>query len=176
MIKQKQETRRRDFQNTVTLVSTARISKKHVRKLTEVYDCAEYCFIDELCQCLDDEKSDELECQEAGCETINDGDAAFCKACGKELVNDASDLPLNDLIWYGDDSGDSFYDVFVKKVVPHVIGRLEAIIILDNPASEESVDLEGHQLEKMFGVIIEDGSYTECDVSLSFSPRARQHS
>ena len=166
----RKKTQQRDILFMVTVSSTARIPKKVIGKFADD-DCPDDCFLSDLVQRLYNEEKGEQECEEIGCETINDGNAVFCKTCGKKLDRGVTDFALDWVDWYGKESGDTFYDIFVKQIVPHITGRFEAIVFLD----EESYEKE-RQPTEMFGVIIEDGSYTECDVSLSFSPRARQHS
>lgn len=150
----------KDIVHIHVIKSNATMEASKVRELCEEFgDRMPYdedCFLSQLNDYDQDEE--EKVCGDQDCDTVNDDDAKFCKACGRKLpVNEASTLKLERLDWNGEDTGKTFHQVFVKHVVPHITGRIEAMLLLEG---DEDVP------PKLLGFTIQDGVYAKCDVDI----------
>ncbi len=153
----------RDINNVIVLKSTARLDTDKALELYNDHDgdLPEDCFLTTIYE----ENDDSYEEEEKQCpkdDTWNDADAKFCKECGNALAKpDAGgELGFN-LMWAGEDSGASWQNIFVKKVVPHITGRIEALLLLET---------DDDQPYKLMGVIVEDGTYRSYDAAVQFNP------
>ena len=150
----------KDIAHIHVISSNATMEAAKVRELCEEFgDRMPYdddCFLVQLNDY--DQDDEEKVCSDEDCDTVNDDDAKFCKACGRKLpVSEKSTLKLETLEWKGEDTGASFHQIFVKRVVPHISGRIEAMALLEG---DEDV------APKLLGFVIEDGRYTKCDVDV----------
>lgn len=150
----------KDIVHIHVIKSNATMEANKVRELCETLDGRlpydDDCFLVQLNDYDQDEE--EKVCEDADCETVNDDDAKFCKACGRKLpVNERDTVELTNIDWKGEDSGKTFHQVFVKQVVPHIRGRIEAVALLEG---DEDVK------PKLLGFTVQDGIYTKCDVDV----------
>lgn len=150
----------KDIVHVHVIKSNATMQASKVRELCEElgdrfpYD--ESCFLTQLNDY--DQDYEEKVCDDADCETANDDDAKFCKACGRRLpVNEAETLNVERLDWNGEETGKTFHQVFIKQVAPHISGRVEAVALLEG---DEDVP------PKLLGFVIDNGTYTKCDVDV----------
>ncbi len=154
-----------DIIHIQVLNSTAKISVADVNELAGTLgtlpygtqDGNEYSNLWEELEARAEEGGDvELQCD--ACQTYADDDAKYCKECGAKIHRpDAVDLEIKNLNWCGDYSGDTFHKTFVKRIVPCIRGRIEAVAFLQG---NDDVP------PKMLGILIENGTYTKCDVDL----------
>ncbi len=153
----------KDIGNVVVLKSDATIDPEKVRELFEAldYDLPEECWLRNFYESLDEDEEAEKHCEP--CDLYLDDDAKFCKNCGQAVAapEDSSDKIGFDLLWCGDESGSSFQSIFVKQIVPHIKGRVEALLFL------ETAD---DQPYKLMGVVVQDGEYKSFDVNVEFVP------
>lgn len=156
---QGRETHMKDIVHVHVIKSTATMEASKVRELCEELGDRfpeDECFLLQLNDYDDD--YEEKVCEDEDCECVNDDDARFCKACGRRLpTSEKSTLQVERLDWCGYESGRSFHPVFVKHVVPHISGRIEAVALLEG---DDDVP------PKMLGILIENGTYTKCDVEV----------
>lgn len=150
----------KDIVHIHVIKSNATMQASKVRELCEELDGRlpydDDCFLVQLNDY--DQDYEEKVCSDADCETVNDDDAKFCKACGRKLpVSEREVVDVAQLNWNGEDSGKTFHQVFIKQVAPHISGRIEAVALLEG---DEDVP------PKLLGFVLEDGHYTKCDVDV----------
>lgn len=153
----------KDIVHIHVISSNATMQASKVRELCEELDGRlpydEDCFLVQLND-YDEDYADKT-CPDRDCETDNDDDAKFCKACGRKLpVSEKETVDVSRLEWQGEGSGQTFHQVFVKKVAPHISGRIEAVALLEG---DEDVP------PKLLGFVIEDGTYLKREVDVRLS-------
>lgn len=93
------------------------------------------------------------------CKKPNDSDAKFCKGCGSNLPPAKEQtIKLKKLSWCGEGSGNSFEDVFVKKIAQHIMGKADLVYTWEGGDS-------------LSGLRIIDGKVEECDVVQTLVPK-----
>lgn len=154
----------KDIADVIVLKTTARLSNEDIRDIFESHDdyedFPEDCFLRTLYEAIDTDEEEEKVCEP--CDITLDDDSVFCKLCGTKLSpkEENDEIGFN-LAWCGEDSGKSFQNVFVKKVVPKIAGRLEALLLLQTPDDQPF---------KLMGIVVEDGTYKSYDATVQFSP------
>lgn len=126
------------------------------------YDLPETNFVETIMNELEEEDyEDDIECPKAKCETTNDSDARFCKRCGTRLKEEDEEdtVELTSLEWNGNESCETFEKWFIGELVPHIKGRIEAMVVYGDPDDTDSP-------WKTFYFIVDDGVFTHCTLSL----------
>jgi hypothetical protein len=84
---------------------------------------------------------------------------------GNFLEDHSHDVPdqdgyikLKKLSWHGEGSGNSFHETFMKLIVPHIEGEVEAVLTWEGGDS-------------VSGLHIKDGVATEMDVAQKLTPK-----
>jgi len=157
----KEKDQMRDIAHVHVLNSNAHVPANVVKDTCHDYSDRfpdEDCFLSDLDDTLSYDDDEDRVCANAECNTTNDCDAKFCKECGSKFPSLATkQVAITRLEWYGHNSARSFHSIFVKQIVPHVKGSLEALVFLEGDDVSPS---------KMFGFTIEDGVYTKCEVDV----------
>lgn len=153
----------KDIANIVVLKSDAILDPEKARELFEEhdYDLPEECWLRNFVEYLDSSDEEEKFCEP--CDLNLDDDSKFCKNCGQAVESsDTDDDKIGfDLLWVGEDSGSSFQSIFVKQIVPHIKGRVEALLFLEGPAD---------QPYKLMGIVVDNGTYKSYDATVQFNP------
>jgi len=148
---------------------SATIAPAVIKQLMEKYeyDLPENCFLKDLNDELDEQDDNDIDCDVKSCGTTNDSDAKFCKSCGTRLDRGSKDLEITSIDW-GDDEDDlsdppaaeTFMRIFVKRVVPHIRGRIEAGICFSEEGAE-NVNLSNAYF------VVQDGELTWCTLNVT---------
>lgn len=72
------------------------------------------------------------------CATQNDNDAKFCKECGVSLLKNEETTIINSINWAGEDSVESFQEIFVQEIVPLISGTLYAVMMYGDVEDEST--------------------------------------
>lgn len=149
----------KDIIHVHVIKSTASMKASKIKELYERHSDKlpdDECFLTNLDDSVD--FVDDNVCSVDGCDTENDRDAKYCKECGSKLPVNGDEITLTNLAWNGYESGKTFHSCFVKQIVPHINGHVEAVALL--AGDEESPP-------KLLGILIDDGEYTKCDVDIN---------
>jgi len=109
------------------------------------------CFVREIMEDLEGAEDDVNPCTR--CSTANDEDAKFCKECGVALKQEEEKTTLADLNWSGDNAAETFDSIFVKKIAPFIIGRIEGGFLYGDPDDQNTPWQSAH-------FVIENGQFT----------------
>lgn len=106
-----------------------------INKLRKVFkehedNLPEECFLRELIEDLDSIVDDNT-CVK--CLTDNDYDSKFCKECGLKLHAENETIEIPDLTWSGDRAAETFNSIFIEKLVPLIINRIEGCVLYGDP-------------------------------------------
>jgi len=141
------------------------IDARDAKRLIDKYedDFPEYCFLRDLEDKISQSTKEKVKCR---CGTQSYGNAKFCRECGTKLEKKSlNDLELNGIDWHDDDyesyAANTFFPVFVEKVVPCLRGYAECEVTYgdDNDDDEDIKFKTAH-------FIINNGELTWCEIRL----------
>jgi hypothetical protein len=128
-------------------------------------DLPQYCFLRAVSEKLGAQTKEKLKC---GCGTQSYGNAKFCRECGTKLARPTiAGIQLDDLNWsdeddYGDClAADTFFQLFVQQVVPHLQGYAECSITF----GEDQDDPEDMKWQTAH-FVVNNGELTWCEIQL----------
>lgn len=154
----------KDIVHVHVISSNATISVKKAQEFVKKLgsNLPDDCFISNIVDNIDNEDDDRT-CGDENCAVENDDDANFCKACGKKIpIKNTPDTPIECFNWSGYGSSRTFHSVLVKQIVPHIVGTIHAVALLEG---------DDDVAPKLLGIMIEDGRYTKCDVEVTLVPQ-----
>lgn len=146
--------------------STLSIDSNDVSTLLEKYGdiLPEFCFLRELEDKIASTTKQKVKCR---CGTQSYGNAKFCRECGTRLPPKAAPgLELN-CVWWHDEEDDgyseptaanTFFSIFIKKVVPCLRGRAELSVAYSANVDDAEIGTAHF--------VIEDGALAWCEVQL----------
>jgi hypothetical protein len=148
--------------------STLNIDPRDAKKLLDKYDgdLPENCFLRELEDKINSQTKEKVKC---ACGTTSYGNAKFCRECGAKVVKKSvAGLEINCLDWHDDDSGydetaaNTFFPIFVNKVVPLLRGQAEGSVTYGE-VNDDGEDINNYKTSHF---IISDGQLVWCEIQL----------
>ena len=146
--------------------STLSIDPRDAKKLIDKYesDFPNYCFLANVENEISKQTKEKVKCR---CGTQSYGNAKFCRECGEMLSKKTvSGIDLKDIDWHDDEydtnAANTFFPIFVQKVVPLLRGHAECSVTFGNVNDDD----ETEDLETAY-FVINNGELTWCQAVLS---------
>src|SRR5579871_3831465 len=136
------------------------IDASDAKRLIDRYEDSfpDYCFLREVEDKLGSQTKEKVKCQ---CGTQSYGNAKFCRECGTQLPKKTLEgVALTNIDWHDDDyatdAANTFFEVFVQKVVPNLRGHAECSVTYSDEDDEDS--------SKTAHFVINNGELTWCEI------------